>query len=300
MANNLTINEVTRNGKPHVWVSDGSADVFFPEYKKGVSYVGSQMVIDAVNKNQDALQGLGLTSGVLNMLMAVSENEGNLDAINTWDDSYLSFGMFQWTLGVKNDPGELPALVDKIKKHDFNIFQTYYGQYGLDTQLSNSTSGFFTLKGVRLDSAAQKENLRSNEWAYYFWKSGQDPVVQVVEVQHAISRLDIFYKSDAYKVNGYYIADLVTSQYGVALILDNHVNRPGYIAGCLGKALTNTGLTNPTEWGAREEMKLIDEYINVRATYGKNPMTYANKRAEVTKKYLDKGFISADRGTFKW
>ncbi|MDQ1353730.1 MAG: hypothetical protein QG657_4037 [Acidobacteriota bacterium] len=89
--------------------------------------------------------------------------------------------MFQWTLGVKNDPGELPALVEKIKKHDFNIFQTYYGQYGLDAQLSNSTSGFFTLKG-----------------------------------------------------------DLMTSQYGLALILDNHVNRPGYIAGCLGKALANT------------------------------------------------------------
>jgi hypothetical protein len=296
---NLTIREVIENDRPRVYVSDGPDEVRFTKFKKGVYYVGKQKVIDAVNNNKDALQGLGLTESVINMMIAVSENEGNLDAINTWDNSFMTFGMFQWTIGAGSDPGELAALAARIKKANPGLFQTYYGQYGLDVQSADSISGFFTLKGVKLASPAQKESMRCNEWAFYFWKSGQDPLVQSIQIQHAMSRLDVFYKSDAYKPNGFYISELVTSEYGVALILDNHVNRPGYIKGCLEKAMNNTGLTEPANWGTQEERKLIDEYIRIRATYGRSPMTDADKRAAVTKKYMDNGTISAERGSFR-
>jgi hypothetical protein len=45
--------------------------------------------------------------------------------------------------------------------------------------------------------------------------------------------------------NGYYISELITSEYGISLILDNHVNRPGYLKPCLEKAMQQAKLPDP-------------------------------------------------------
>ncbi len=272
----------------------------FTKFRKGVFYVGKQKAIDAINANKASLQGVGLTDSAINVMIAVSENEGNLDAINTWDNSFMTFGMFQWTIGARQDPGELAALLAKIKNADPEVFQTYYGQYGLDIQLVNNISGYMILEGQKLASPADKERLRTIEWSYYFWKSGQDPQVQVIQILHALSRLSVFYRSDSYKPNGFYINQLITSEYGIGLLLDNHVNRPGYVRPCLEQAMEQTQLLDPENWGTPEEMQLIEAYLKVRATYGRSPMTDADKRAAVTKKYLDNGTISAERGSFQY
>jgi hypothetical protein len=60
-----------------------------------------------------------------------------------------------------------------------------------------------------------------------------------------LARLDQFYNTNRYKVGNHRVSDLVTSEYGVGLILDNHVNRPAYVKTCLAKALAQTGLRNP-------------------------------------------------------
>lgn len=297
---NLVIREAIEREKNRVYVSDGSDAVRFTKFKKGVYYFGKQKIIDAVERNKQALQAMGLTDSALNVMVAVSENEGNLDAINTWDNSFMTFGMFQWTIGAGKDPGELAALLEKIKNTDRDVFNNYFGQYGLDIHLVNNVSGYFILNGKKLVSPPDKERLRTHEWAFYFWKSGQDPLVQIMQIQHALSRIGTFYQVNNYKPNGYYISRLITSEYGLGLILDNHVNRPGYVKSCLEEAMKRTNLLNPENWGTREEMQLIEEYLKVRALYGKYPMTDADKRAAVTKKYLDKGIISAERGSFQF
>jgi hypothetical protein len=295
---NLTVREQTQGEKTTVYVSDGIDEVGFTKYKNGVYYYGKQKVKDAVENNRTFLQGQGLTPSALNVIIAVSENEGNLDAVNTWDNAFMTFGMFQWTIGTDIAPGELAALLEKVKNAEPELFQKYYGRYGLDIELSNKVSGYILLGGKKLVTSADKEQLRTNEWAYYFWKSGQDTKVQSIQVEHALSRIGTFYKSESYKPNGYYISDLVTSEYGVALILDNHVNRPGYVSPCLAQAMTQAGLVDPGKWGTAEEGKLLDLYLTIRETYGHSPMTDANKRAQVVKKYLDSGTISRQRGSF--
>lgn len=296
----LIIREQSQGEKTTVYVSDGVDEVGFTKYKDGVFYYGKQKVKDSIDKNKAVFQGLGLTPSALNVIVSVSENEGNLDAINTWDNSFMTFGMFQWTIGAGEDPGELAALLERIKNAAPELFEKYYGRHGLDIKPTNKVSGYITLDGKKLVSTAEKEQLRTNEWAYYFWKSGQDPKVQSIQVQHALSRLETFYKSESYKPNGFYISDLVTSEYGVALVLDNHVNRPGYVTPCLAQAMTQAGLVDPGKWGTAAEGKLLDEYIEIRATYGHSPMTDANKRAEVVKKYLDNGTISGARDSFQY
>jgi len=299
MATQLTIRNVDENEKPRIYVSDGTAEVRFTQFKKGVYFEGNQKAIDAVNRDKETLRTLGLTDSALNVMLAVSENEGNLDAINTWDNSFMTFGMFQWTVGVGADPGELAALLHKIKTANAGIFQAYFGQYGLDIEPVNPISGYFILDSKKLNVPSDKERLRSIEWAFRFWKSGQDPLVQSVQIHHALSRIDIFYRSNNYKVNDLYLADLISSEYGVGLLLDNHVNRPGYVKSCVEEAFKRVNLGDPAGWGTKEEMLLIQEYLKIRAVYGQTPMTDADKRAGVTKKYLDQGIISAERGSFQ-
>jgi hypothetical protein len=210
--------------------------------------------------------------------------------------------MFQWTAGTGSARGELPGLLAHIKEEDHDLFDKYYGQHGLDvTELTPAAVyGYFSLRGARIKTAAAKAQLRQAPWAFYFWLAGQDPAVQAIEIKHALGRLDQFYSSDRYQVdNKHRVSELVTSEYGVGLILDNHVNRPAYVRSCLSRALAQTGLRNPAQWGTEEERKLIDAYLKIRVTYGRSPMTDAEKRARVTKKYLTKGIISDRRGSFK-
>jgi len=64
--------------------------------------------------------------------------------------------------------------------------------------------------------------------------------------------------------------------------------------------MNQTNLKKPQNWDTAEERKLITAYLKIRETYGRSPMTDANRRAKVTKKYLDKGIISDKRGSFKY
>lgn len=295
----VTIWKRIERGKTRIYVSDHEDTARFTKFRKGVYTFGDQDTIDFVQNYRNELHSLGLSESAIKVMIAVSENEGNLDAINTWDNSFMTFGMFQWTIGVGNDPGELPALVKKIKDADYTIYEKYFGDHGLDIRDTGSVRGYFTLNGRKLDTPREKELLRTDKWAFYFWKAGQDAFVQKMEIKHAYSRLGTFYRSASYKVKGYYISDLVTSEYGVGLIIDNHVNRPGYVCGCLEKAMDQINLGNPPNWGTQEERKLIHAYLDIRKDYGTYPMTHADKRAKVTQKYLDRGIISDERGSFK-
>ena len=124
--------------------------------------------------------------------------------------------------------------------------------------------------------------------------------MQTIEIRHALSRINTFYRSNSYRVRGNFIADLITSEYGVGLLLDNHVNRPGYVKPCLDKALAQTGLANPQNWDTADERKLIGAYLAIREKHGRYPMTDAAKRAAVTRRYLDDGIISDERGSFQY
>ncbi len=299
----LSIKSVTGSGnRQYLKVSDGVREKRFRKFRLGLFTTGKQKPADFVKTHADELRALKITQSEINVMIAVAENEGNLDAINTWDSAFLSFGLFQWTAGQGSARGELPALLARIKNEDHDLFDKYCGQHGLDVLevTPGLVYGYFSLRGVRIKTPAAKEQLRQAPWAFHFWLAGQDHAIQAMEVKHALGRLEQFYNTENYKVdNRYRVSDLVTSEYGVGLILDNHVNRPAYVKACLAKALTQTGLQDPEGWGTDEERKLIDAYLKIRVTHGRSPMTDAAKRGRVTKKYLTNGIISDQRGSFK-
>jgi len=294
----LIFRQAVENGRSRIYVSDGSIEARFTRFKNGVYTAGGEKPLEFIDQNRSSLVSGGLSDSAVNVMVAVSENEGNLDAVNTWDNAFLSFGMFQWTVGTERGQGELAALLKKVSESDPATFDRYYGQHGLGTTSTREVKGYLTLNGKRLVEPADKEALRSYEWAFRFWKSGQDPRVQTIEVRHALARLGTFYRSANHKVDGYFIADIITSEYGVSLILDNHVNRPAYVKPCLEKAMRRTGLTDPGNWGTDQERQLIEVYLEIRETHGRYPMTEANRRALVTRRYVDNGTISEERNSF--
>ena len=269
-------------------------------HRKGMYRVGLQEPEAYIGNHREKLLEVDLTDSEMNVIFAVSENRENLDAVNTWDDRFISFGMFQWSAGGPGKPGELPALIKIVKERYPDDFQHYWGQFGLDVVDVNDKTGWFSYRGKKLTSAADKAMLREHIWAYRFARAGADIEVQAAQILHAVNRINQFYFVKSSQLDGYALADLITSEYGVALLLDHHVNHPGYLRGCVAAALERSKITPSamSRGGNEEEQLVIKNYLDIRQTYGKNPITDARQRASVTLGYVLDGIISDSRGTF--
>ncbi len=270
-------------------------------FRKGLFRIGTQQPEKFITDNAQALTELNLSQSDINVILATAENEGNLDAINTWDNQFISFGLFQWTAGGKNTPGELAALLARIKKNNPDDFQHYWGQFGLDVTDTDTKTGWITLKGQVLKSAQQKSVLREHIWAYRFAQAGSDQQIKAQQIAHAVGRINQFYFTKSTKLKGYKLSELITSEFGVALLLDNHVNRPSYVLPCVASAIASCGFQpeDMLQGDSDQERQVIEKYLEIRENHGRNPMTNAAHRGEVTQKYTQMGIISNHKNSFK-
>lgn len=289
---------------------DGNAAVapdgtqFAKRFRKGIYNYGQTSISTFVRLNRNRFADL--SPSLVGVMDAVSANEGKLEAINTWDNAFLTFGVFQWTVGTGTAAGELPALVGRLKQDHRVVFDQYFGRYGLNVAVGRNgclcrpgiiPSGYFSLDGEVLKTEAQKEGLRTLQWAYRFWLAGHDELVRNIQVRQAMDRITIFYSSPRHQINERPVADYVTSEYGVALLLDQHVNRPGHVPATLREALQQMGDTgDPQTWTDADERRLLDHYIDLRA---RTSMTDSDKRAHVILEAVENRVISDRRGSFR-
>lgn len=284
------------------YLNDPTKNFLGKKFRKGIYRRGVHVTEKFILENPRLLAELKISNSEVNALLTTSENEGNLDAVNTWDNSFMSFGMFHWTLGAGDAQGELPALIKLVKEKYPDAFEQFCGQFGVDVSAdTNDSYGYLIYKNEKVDSAAEKEFFRSEIVAYRFAAAGLDNRVCAVEILHAINRFNLFYFKKTDKLGGYTIFDLLSSEYAAALFLDNHLNRPSYLWNCVAKAIESAGLSFEQLKNGRnkEEIEVIDHYLNIRETYGASPMTDVKNRAAVTKRYLDGGKISGSKGSFK-
>ncbi len=269
-------------------------------YQKGLYRRGDEKPRDFIRLASGLLRRLRLSDSEMNAIAAISDNEGYLDAVNTWDSQYLSFGLFQWTAGSVERPGELGALLTRIKQTYPDEFQHYFGQFGLDVEESNGVRGWISLNGVRLNSEYQKSILRQPIWAYRFAIAGRDLAVKSTEILHAVDRIDRFYFIRHSGLDGYSLADLVQSEFGVTLLLDNHVNRPAYVVPGLAESIKQLGSSPETlaNGSTETELRVLERYLQVRQTFGSNPMTHAKTRGDRISRQVREGYLSQERGSF--
>lgn len=276
----------------------------FTKKSKGVYTFGKADPADFVRNRAQLFLQHGLTESALRVIAPVSGNEGKLEAVNTWDNCYMTFGMFQWTLGVKTNKGELPALLKRLAEEEPTAFATYFGQYGITVTNASRTTGHLHWNGQQIDSVAEKEKFRKKaDWAFRFWLAGLDERVQRVQILHALDRINSFSRNDYYRPLGkFYIDELVTSEYGICLLLDHHVNRPGHLqhayGDIVGKALRSAKLENskPSDWDTATEQRLIEAYLPLRYA---SSMTHSKERAARIAKARDRGDLSTERYSFR-
>jgi len=300
-ANKERVRISVENGAVYSTLLGKSEKVFVGRlHRKGLYRVGLHEPENFIANHRQKLRELSLTDSEVNVIFATSENEGNLDTVNTWDNQYISFGMFQWTAGGSGKPGELPALLKIIKERFPDNFQHYWAQFGLDVVDVNQKVGWFSHRGKKLIDTVDKTMLRDHVWAYRFARAGSDIEIQAIQILHAINRFKHFYFTRSSKLDGYALSDLLTSEFGVALLLDNHVNRPGYVHACVSDALQKSNLTaaEMSRSGDTEEQMVIHKYLEIRETFGRYPMTDARHRAYITRGYVVDGFISAQHDSF--
>ena len=286
-------------------------DVFGPDgtrfartFRLGLFSSGETSIAEYVTASRNAFPAL--SDSTLNVMQAVSVNEGNLEAINTWDNAFLTFGAFQWTVGTADGPGELPALLYRLLEDDEGVFDDLFGRHGLgleDVRLPDSEPGrgYFTLDGRAVRTPEEKEQLRTMVWAYRFKVSGENDVMRRTEIRHAAGRVDLFYRSDLKQIRGRHVAEYVTSEYGVALLLDQHVNRPGHVPRTMTQAVDRMteergGSDDPENWSDEEEARLLEIYVEIR---NETSMTDAADRAARTRQAVEQGLASDRRGSYQ-
>jgi hypothetical protein len=287
-------------------ITDGVKQIQFRKHVPvGVSTPGFNSTINFVEQNKNRLMDLDLTPSALQVIEAISKNEGRLDAINSYDAGFLSIGIYQWTLGRAERAGELPAILKKLKTQFPATFNRHFPALGLDlSNETNTTYGHLILNGAPVNSGPAKDQFRDPVWGYYFWRALQEPDFQTVQVEHALDRLKNFYWKNYPQIFGNSLSQIITSAFGVALLLDNHVNRPSWVANCVGLAMQQTGMTNPSLMGDQDERNLIQAYLNVRETYtdgsGTAAMTKSRIRANSIYEEARAGRLSEVRGSFQF
>ncbi len=283
----------------HALTPDGVR--FAKRFRKGLFTSGSTSIAQFVQSHRASFPGI--SPSLLRVMEAVSANEGKLEAVNTWDDSFMTFGVFQWTAGRDGSRGELAALLDRLARENGAVFAELFGRHGLRVQgvtaaPGTTPMGTLVLDGRSLDTAEKKERLRTLEWAYRFWLAGHHEAMRVVQIKQAMDRLGIFYRSAKHQIGGRPVADYVTSEAGVALLLDQHVNRPGHVPKTLAAAVAELPkklAAKPGGWKDKHERDLLERYLELRAA---TTMTDSDKRAQVVLDAVSRGVISNRRGSF--
>ncbi|MDX2254588.1 MAG: LysM domain-containing protein [Pseudanabaenaceae cyanobacterium bins.39] len=283
-------------------LNTGQQENFAKARAAGLYRIGVFKVSDFINFGATLLQQISLSRSEASIIRVISANEGSLDAINTWDSQYLSFGIFQWTLGSAGQQGELPAFLANVKRRYPSEFQYYFGQFGIDVVSWDGVTGWMSLNGNRLVSDADKNIMRQPLWALRFAIAGMDAVVQSVQILHAVSRLDRFYFTPMQALGGYALSQLLNSEYAVALILDHHVNRPSHVVGCVADAIAQARLTPAqiAQGSGDLELTILQSYLNLRDTYGgSSAMTKSRERANQAAQLVNAGVISSRRFSFQ-
>lgn len=283
-------------------LNTGQQEPFAKTKSLGLYRLGIFKLRDFLIYGSGLLQQLQMSQSEINVMLVTSANEGSLDAVNTWDNQYLSFGIFQWTLGSSGQQGELPALLANLKRRYPNEFQYYFGQFGVDAISLDGVTGWLALNGIRLVTEADKNLMRQPIWAVRFAIAGMDALVQSVQVLHAISRLDQFYFRSSQTLQGLTLSQLLSSEFAVALLLDHHVNRPSHVIGCVADAIARSGLTpvNVAQSSIDNEALIIQNYLILRETYGgSNAMTKSRERADSIRRAISTGNLSSQRFSFR-
>lgn len=267
----------------------------------GPAYGGRMSPAQFIQNNQALLNPTNdpTLAARLDLVAAISVNEGFLDAIRQRDRGVVSVGLQQSSAHVEI---ELPALMFRYKSASPDLFMLHFGIHGLDVEPhgvdghGNPRYQFVRVQpdGTRVTLATWQQILTFfggaggpaaytflTDWAARFRAAAvSSPQFSVAQLLEAASRLDRILREvpslNIATVGAVPLDTLVTSMHGVALILDAHINLPGFVGADLQNAANAAGHAADANV---QEQTLIDEYQPARHTHD-TPARNANLDAQ--------------------
>lgn len=209
------------------------------------------------------------------IMVAMSSNEGNLDALQAYDSEALTAGAMQKTINSQGY-GEFPIQVESFRQRHPGLYQTMFVECGWTVQDEPSGPRMYYDKktGPELKALLRRDFKERFEGKRY--SAPLNAVVhaisskefQTLQVKDFIDRLRyvVSIRPEGYR---HRIGEYLHSKLGRAVALDHHINRPAHVSGDLSRALEtffaqNTQLSkDPGDWAsdhARLEVELLEIY----------------------------------------
>ncbi len=216
--------------------------------KYGPLYMGNQKLADYKYWNSLIDEGR-ITTEEKDILVGMSENEGNLDSIQSYDSEILTVGAMQKTINPMGK-GEFPIQVEEFKKSNPDKYKNLFEECGWSADGGKiyykdpNDSSSSKITGSALKTKI-REGFVSTEYNKKIKCKPLEPIVraakdkdfQAKQVEDFIDRLRnkvLPLKPTGYS---YRLSDFLKSKLGKALVLDHHVNRPGHVKMYFGEAL---------------------------------------------------------------
>ena len=137
--------------------------------QQGLSYGGQYKQVPS----QEQLSLIGISPGIVRILMYTSMHEGNFDAINAFDAGIFSFGFIQFTGASRN----LDKVLQSMATHSNDRFRSYFEPYGIGVQ--NNTLQILTQERSMLTGQEAWKYIRNSFPQLYipFILAGNDPLL---------------------------------------------------------------------------------------------------------------------------
>ncbi len=223
-----------------------------------------------------------------NVWAALTPVEGHLNAVNAYDNAFLSFGPIQQTLGKEGDKGELQGALEAVRLRAPDRYEEHFGQHGLlPTEVEPSAGvkkGHFALRGEPINGPSGKSKLQAFRWLYRFKQAIEDTGFREAFLRYGFERLSSILQhsvSFEYEVDGqtrnptWQIGDLFRSDLGRALLLDTHINGPFYVWSSSANIWREKAESRLEEWETEslpitksQERQLILDLIDQRNRSG--------------------------------
>lgn len=240
------------------------------------------------------------TDSVQRVVSRIADNEGSLDAVQAYDNQIASLGAMQKTIDPAGH-GELAKQVYEFSQTNPGAYQRLFASQGWTAAHTGTgtTPGDYTmsytnpndpnaqpLTGPALDTYIRQRNdpARWQETLGPLFRAGRDAEFQQKQIGDFVTRLDDALEKVPRGAYTQPISSYLTSEQAASLVLDQDVNRPGYVATDMGRALDTFYAANPkvsrdpSQWTAQEratyEPQIVAAYTSVRR------MTDADTRAQ--------------------
>jgi hypothetical protein len=215
---------------------------------------------------------LSITDGDIELLQRIShvETGGCLQALNSWDDVYMSIGFMQWPLAF----GKLQRLIARAPEA--------FKRYGIELDPARRYSikrSYGTETPIALKGVSQPGELRSLEWAKRFYAAGLDPEIVAREAELALELIGEERKKIE-KSLGRSIPHYEQSSALRALIQETNNHRPAWLKDLLKRAVARYTAAGAST--ADQFLELVRRAI--REVYPEKARLAATKRTSDARK----------------